>query len=447
MLCFSGRRRCRHSFRFGAAWWAVERRVTDGDDAATGNRAALDWLNLLLADVQGGVGPFLAVFLTSSRHWPAGAAGLALTVGGIATVLARAPAGALVDSLRAKRALIGGAAVVVALASAAMAALPLYWPVMLAQAANGAADAVFPAAVAAISLGIVGRARFTARVGRNEAFNHIGNVMTAAVAGLAGWLLGPVAVLWLVAGLVVAVLLPLLCVRAGDIDHVVARGADDGDHGRGERDGLRVVLRNRPLIGLTVAFTLFHFANAAMLPLLGEELAAGHARDGAPFMAASIIIAQVTMVPMALLVGRRADAWGRKRLLLIAFAALPLRGVLYTLVASPGALMAIQVLDGVGAGIFGALFPVVVADVTEGTGRYNLAQGLSSTVWGLGAALSNGAAGWVVDRQGFDTAFLFLAGCAALALLVLWRAVPETRGWAHRAAAPHHRLEEQASLG
>src|SRR5947209_5810389 len=128
--------------------------MTIDHDSAAANRTPLDWVNFLLADVQGGVGPFLAVFLTSSRHWQPGAAGLALTVGGIATVLAQAPAGALVDALAAKRSLIALGAAVVAAASAVMAAWPSFWPVMLAQAANGAADAVFPAAIAAISLGI-----------------------------------------------------------------------------------------------------------------------------------------------------------------------------------------------------------------------------------------------------------------------------------------------------
>ena len=406
------------------------------EDAAAANRAPLDWVNFLLADVQGGVGPFLAVFLTSSQHWQAGAAGMALTVGGIATVLARAPAGELVDVLHAKRTLIALASAVVAMAAVVMALFPSFWPVTLAQVGNGAADAVFPAAVAAISLGIVGRAGFTARVGRNEAFNHGGNVATAITAGVAGWLIAPSAALWIVAGLALAVLLPLSRIRADDIDQTVARGADDGDQGRSDRNGLRVVLSNRPLLTFTLAITLFHFSNAAMLPLLGETLSKGDARTGAPFIAACIITAQLVMTPVALLVGRYADVWGRKPLLLVGFAALPLRGVLYTLVRDPAALVAIQVLDGVGAGIFGALFPVVVADVTRGSGRYNLAQGASGMAWGLGAALSNGVGGYIVDWAGYDTAFLFLAGCAAVALIVLWRTVPETRGWTERAAAP-----------
>jgi hypothetical protein len=175
---------------------------------------------------------------------------------------------------------------------------------------------VFPAAVAAISLGIVGPAGFTARVGRNEAFNHGGNVVTAITAGAPGWLIAPSAALWIVAGLALAVLLPLSRIRADDIDQTVARGADDGDQGRSDRNGLRVVLSNRPLLTFTLAITLFHFSNAAMLPLLGETLSKGDARTGPPFIAACIITAQLVMTPVALLVGRYADVWGRKPLLL-----------------------------------------------------------------------------------------------------------------------------------
>lgn len=395
-------------------------------------RRPLDGLSFLLADVKDGIGPFLAVFLTSAQHWSPGRAGVALTVGGVATVLARTPAGGLVDALRAKRALIAVSAVVVAVAASVMALWPTFWPVAVAQAANGVADAIFPAAVAAISLGIVGRARFTARVGRNEAFNHGGNVLTAVVAGLAGSVIAPSAVLWIVAALSALVLWPLLAIRPESIDHETARGADDGDHGKHEASGLRVVLGNRPLLAFTAAITLFHFANAAMLPLLGEKLARTRPQDSTLFIAACIITAQAAMVPMAILVGRRADAWGRKPLFLCGFAALPIRGLLYTLVHDPAGLIAIQLLDGVGAGIFGALFFIVVADLTEGSGRYNLAQGAAAAAWGLGAALSNGVAGYIVDGFGYSVALLFLAGCAAAALLLFWVAVPETRGWAHR---------------
>jgi MFS family permease len=143
-------------------------------------------------------------------------------------------------------------------------------------------------------------------------------------------------------------------------------------------------------------------------------------------MAACIMTAQIVMVPMAILVGHRADAWGRKPIFLAGFAVLPIRGILYTLTQDPYALVSIQILDGVGAGIFGALFFIVVADLTKGTGRYNLALGATSAVWGIGAALSNSVAGFIVDWAGYNTAFLFLAGVAFAALALFWVAVPET---------------------
>jgi Na+/melibiose symporter-like transporter len=297
----------------------------------------------------------------------------------------------------------------------------------MAQVVCGVADAIFPSAIAGISLGIVGRDQFTHRVGRNEAFNHAGNAVTAIGAGVAGSLIAPSAVLWIAAAMALASIGAAWAVDGRAIDHDVARGGDDGASDKHQPSGLKLILTSRPLLMFTAAITLFHFANAAMLPLVGEKLSKDHQAAGSLFMAACIIAAQVAMVPMAILVGRRADAWGRKPLFLVGFAALPLRGLLYTLVQSPYALVAIQVLDGVGAGIFGALFYVVVADLTNGTGRYNLALGASSACWGLGAALSNAVAGVIVDRFGYDAAFLFLAGCAAGALLLFWLGVPESR--------------------
>src|SRR4051794_34300428 len=170
----------------------------------------------------------------------------------------------------------------------------------------------------------------------------------------------------------------------------------------------------------------FSFANAAMLPLLGEKLAEDNKGTETLFMAACIITAQIVMVPMAMLVGRKADAWGRKPIFLAGFAVLPIRGVLYTLTQDPYALVSIQILDGIGAGIFGALFFIVIADLTKGTGRYNLAQGAASACWGLGAALSNSVAGFIVDAAGYSAAFLFLGAAALAAFLLLWIAMPET---------------------
>jgi MFS family permease len=384
----------------------------------------LDWLNFFLADVKDGLGPFLAIYLLSSRHWNPGEIGVVMMIAGIATVAARAPFGALIDWTRWKRALIVIAAITVAVGAVAMSLFPNFWVVAAAQAVIGSADAVFPAAVGAISLGIVGPELFTRRVGRNEAFNHAGNAFTAIAAGVAGWLLAPRAVLWLVAALAATSILAVLAIKSRWIDHDLARGSDK-DRDR-QPSGVRVIFECKPLLIFTASITLFHFANAAMLPLLGEKLAQSNKGVETLFMAACIITAQIVMVPMAILVGRKADSWGRKPIFLAGFAVLPIRGVLYTLTQNPYALVSIQVLDGIAAGIFGALFFIVIADLTRGTGRYNLAQGAASASWGLGAALSNSIAGFIVDKAGFSAAFLSLAACAFAALLLLWIAMPET---------------------
>ncbi len=393
------------------------------------NRGALDWLNFLLADVQGGVGPFLAIYLWSNQGWNATDVGVIMTIAGIATVAARAPAGALVDWIVWKRALIVVAASIVALGAIVLSLFPLFWPAVAAQTLIGACDAAFPPAIAAISLGIVGRQAFTGRVGRNEAFNHAGNVFTAIVAGLAGYLIAPAAVLWLVALLAALSACSALSIDGGEIDHFLARGLDSNDDGGKHQkrpSGLHVIFESKPLLIFTAAITLFHFANAAMLPLVGERLSQGHKDSGSLFIAACIIAAQAVMIPMAILVGEKSDTWGRKPLFLLGFAVLPIRGLLYTMWDNPYYLVSIQLLDGVGAGVFGALFFIVIADLTEGTGHYNLAVGAAGAAWGAGAALSNSVAGLIVDKAGFNAAFLFLASVAALAFLLFWLAVPET---------------------
>jgi len=411
------------------------------------NRIALDWLNFLLANVKDGLGPFLAVYLLASQHWDAGKIGVVMMIAGIATVAARAPAGALVDWAHRKRGLIVLASATVAAGALAMSFWPTFLPVAVAQTAVGVADAVFPPAVAAISLGIVGPNAFTRRVGRNEAFTHAGTASTAVLAGIAGWLVAPDAVLWLVAALAIASIWAAQKIDPSAIDHALARGAD-AEQQEEHPSGLRSLLESRPLVVFAAAVTLFHFANAAMLPLLGEKLALGNHGTETLFMAACIITAQIVMVPMAILVGHRADTWGRKPIFLAGFAVLPIRGVLYTLTQNPYALVSVQILDGTGAGIFGALFFIVVADLTKGTGRYNLALGATSAAWGLGAALSNSIAGFIVEWAGYSTAFLFLAGVALAALALFWLVVPETGG--RREAAieqPEHRQVSPLRVG
>ncbi|MGI3776959.1 MAG: MFS transporter [Janthinobacterium lividum] len=397
---------------------------------------ALDALNFLLADVRGALGPFLNVFLVTERGWTQSAVGLMTTIAGLLGLLVQTPIGAAIDSTPAKRGAVVAALVVLALGAATLFAAPFFWPVTVANAAMAVAGDVFGPAVAALTLGLTTRAALARRLGRSSAFDHAGNVAIALAVGGVGYALSQRAVFLLVPAFAIAAIVTTLSIPHASIDQRRARGLDDPDAAPGTGDaaqptaaasGFRALLRSRPLMVFCLCAALFHFANAPLLPLVGQKLAAAHPRLADAMMASCIIAAQLVMLPVALLVGRTADRLGRKPIFLAAFAILPLRAVLYTLSDNSAWLIGVQLLDGVGAGIFGALAPLIIADVTRGTGRFNLAQGFAATCQGAGASLSGLAAGLLVDHAGYGTAFLSLGAAALVALVVFALAMPETR--------------------
>ncbi len=389
---------------------------------------ALDYLNVVLAHVREGVGPYLAVYLLTIQHWNPASIGAAISAMGIGTVLAQTPCGALIDSLRQKRLLIVLAALFVGVSCAALTVFSAFDFVITVQALNGVAVAIFPPAVAAITLGLVGPKMFAARIGRNEAFNHAGNVGAAALTGLAGHYLGQEWIFYLVTGIAVASMASVWFIREQDIDHDLARAAIPKTLTETETlSGIGTLLRNRTLLIFALSTTLFHFANAAMLPLAGQLLSRNNATGASLSMSACIIAAQLVMIPVAAVAGTLAERWGRKPVFLLGFAVLPVRGLLYTLSDDPLFIVTVQLLDGIGAGSFGVLWVTVVADLTKGTGRYNLALGAIATAQGIGAALSNLAAGYVVNGWGYHAGFIVLGSIAAIALFLFSYAMPETK--------------------
>jgi predicted MFS family arabinose efflux permease len=401
-------------------------RLDDGDSSGPLRRTlrGLDWLNFFLADIQAGVGPFLAIYL-AGYGWNAERIGLTLTVGGIATIVTQTPLGALVDHARRKRALLGIGVVVLVLGALCIACWPEFWPVMLGQVIIGGISSLFIPLVCAISLGIVGRRAFDARQGRNQTFNSAGNVVAALSMGAIGYFVSNHAIFVFMIGLAVPTLVALRAIRPEHIDHDAARGTASGAaHSPGR---FRDLLTSKPLLVFLISAVLFHFANAAMLPILGERLAAGNRRASMPLMSACVITTQLVVVLLSSWSGRKATAWGRKPLLLVAFGLLPLRGFLYTLTDEPALLVAIQTLDGVCAGIFGVVSVLVIADLTHGTGRFNLALGAINTAVSIGAASSQLLAGSIAHRFGFRACFLFLALVALVGCAVLAAAMPETR--------------------
>lgn len=391
---------------------------------------SLDAVNFLLADVRGALGPYLNVFLITQQHWSQTEVGWVTTISGLLGLAAQTPAGAAIDATGRKRGVVVLALIVLAIGALVIFAVPTFWPVLVANTAIAVVGDVFGPAVAAVTLGLYARQHLARRMGRNSAFDHAGNVAIAAAAGGLGYLFSQHAVFLLVPVFVLLAAVAMLSIPRSAIDQNRARGLGDREGqekeaGKGP-SGYSVLIRCRPLVVFAVCAMLFHFANAPLLPLVGQKLAQAYPKWATTMMSSCIIAAQLIMLPVALAVGRTADRIGRKPILLVGFAVLPVRAVLYTLSDSAPWLIGVQLLDGVGAGIFGAITPLVIADLMRGTGRYNLAQGAVATAQGLGASLSGLAAGVIVDHLGYSAAFLTFGAAACTALAAVFLAMPET---------------------
>lgn len=391
---------------------------------------SLDAINFLLADVRGALGPYLNVFLVTQQHWSQSEVGLVTSLGGLLGLAAQTPIGAAIDATRFKRGAIVLALAVLALGAGIIFALPSFWSVLIANSLSAIVGDVFGPAVAAVTLGLYARKHLARRMGRNSAFDHAGNVGIAVVAGAVGYLFSQRAVFLLVPVFAVLAGIAVLSIPSRAIDLDRARDLEDGSAATGspggEPAGYGILFKSRPLVIFGLCAMFFHFANAPLLPLVGQKLAAVYPKEATAMMSSCIVAAQLVMLPIAMLVGRKADEWGRKPLFLIGFAVLPARAALYTLSDNSIWLIGVQLLDGVGAGVFGALTPLVVADIMRGTGRYNLALGAIATVQGAGASLSGLVAGVIVDHFGYSPAFLGLAAAAAVALIVFALGMPET---------------------
>jgi MFS family permease len=377
---------------------------------------ALNALNFFMADVRDGLGPFLGVFL-QGKGWPPAEIGLVMTIGGYAGMIATTPLGALVDATKAKRGLMIASALAIIAASTVILAMPTFAAASTAQAINGVAGAAVGPAIAGLTLGLVKQAGFARQLGRNEACNHAGNVTAALLGGAFGYLFGLAAVFFVMAGMAAGSILAALAIDPRHIDHAAARGLTDT---AGKKvSSFAVLVQSKPLAILACTLALFHLGNAAMLPLLGQALVARGAGDPSAATAATIVVAQLTMVPMALLASRLAETRGYWIVLVLALVALPVRGVIAATVADSWGLLPVQILDGVGAGLLGVATPGLVARILAGTGHVNAGLGVVMTLQGVGAASSPALAGLVAQQAGYSAAFLALGGIAAIGL-ALW---------------------------
>ena len=380
-----------------------------------------------LADVQTGFGPFIAVYLTTEK-WTQVEIGLILSVSGLTSLLGQMPGGALVDWARSERLVAGLAVAAIGVSALAYAVWPIFPIVLCAALLHAVSSCVLGPAIAAISLGLVGRSAISRRLGRNARFASIGTGIAAAVMGTFGYLLSSRAVFLVTVALTIPTILALACVRADDINPDRCHGAIPKKDDTGPATtSIMMLARNRPLLEFALVVMLFHFANAAMLPLIGSFMTTQSAAWAPALIAACMIVPQIVVAVMSPWVGRRAQTWGRRPLLLIATGALVCRGILFAFVRDPHLLVVIQVLDGVAAAVLGVLVPLVIVDVTYGSGHFNLAQGIVGTATGIGASVSVLFASYLSDRFGSEVAFLSLAVSAAMALALVWLTMPETR--------------------
>src|SRR3984893_2132101 len=419
---------------------AIERGPSDRDDpvvrveaAATeaalvpsrGSLRGLDWFIFFLADVQTGFGPFVAVYLTTQK-WTQVEIGSVLSIGSVVALLGQMPGGAIIDAAKSERLVAGLAIATIGCSALAYAAWPIFPVIALAATLHAAASCVLGPAIAAISLGLVGPLAIGERLGRNARFASLGNGVAAALMGTFGYLLSSRSVFLVAFMLAIPTLLALMRIREREIDMAQAHGAVKREVPDAKATSVLSLCR-RPLLIFALSVLLLQLANAAMLPLMAGVVTTRSSQWAPVLIAACIIVPQAIVALMSPSVGRKAQAWGRRPLMLMAFAALAIRGVLFATVKDPYLLVAVQAFDGITAAVFSVMVPLVVADIAYGSGHFNLAQGIVGTATGIGASLSTVLAGYVSDRFGSSVAFAGLAGIAALGLAMIWLVMPETR--------------------
>jgi MFS family permease len=396
--------------------------IRDEDAGRSRATRALQALNFFMADMQAGIGPFLGVFL-QQRGWTAGPIGTVMTAGGVAGMVMTVPAGAMIDATEKKRLIVIVTGICTVMASFLILLSQSGWVVTVSQVATAIAGAAIGPAVTGMTLGIVRQRGFNAQNGRNQAWNHAGNMVGAGLSGWLGWRFGMPAIFYLAAAFGVLAILCVLSIPGRAIDHDAARGSEtkggDGAHAAGAAQGFRALLDNRPMLILAAALACFHLGNGAMLPLYGLAVVGAGKGNPALFTATTVMVAQGVMVITSLLAMRMAAGRGYWLVLLISFAALPLRGALAGTFIEHWGVWPVQALDGIGAGLQSVAVPGLVACLLDGTGRVNVGQGAVMTVQGVGASLSPAIGGWLAQALGYRVAF-YVLGSFALASLALW---------------------------
>jgi len=389
------------------------------------SRVGLNAANFFLAEMTGVVMPFVNDFLRS-RQWRYDTIGVATSLAGFGVLLIQAPAGWIVDHTLRRRQLLAVTSVVLGVAYGLLPVVPARsWAVDPLLFTAGVGGAFFPPLLAALALGLVGRARLNRTVGVNQGWNHAGNVAAALTAMVLVSRLPLASVFYAVAVVSLIAAGAVFLIRADELRDAGGENGASIDDGGGRWPRFGSVLRDQRVVVLFIASALFHLANAPVMPLVA--LYVKHLDGSDTQVAAVVLVAQAVMIPVALLAGRLCDAWGRRPMFIVGFLTLPVRIFLYSLTRDSRTLVALQALDGIGAGIYGVAVVAICADLTRGKGGFNTLLGVIGAAVSLGGVIGPLASGVLVQHLGFMAAFDAFAGVAVLAAVLFMVHMPETR--------------------
>jgi MFS family permease len=391
---------------------------------------ALNAANFFQAELVGVVIPVLNAFLRE-RHWSYDAIGVATAAAGLGTLVLQIPAGWITDRVSKRRYLFAASAILtgVCLVLAPAAPQNRVWTDTLLFL-SGAAQSFFPPLLGALALGLAGHRLLNRIMGSNQSWNHAGNIAAAGIAMVTVSALGLRSVFYSAGGCSLLAAAAVLLIRERDLDEQVARGLTSHD----DREvGWRDLFRDRAIAWLFVSVFLFHLANAPILPTVALYVKKmGGSND---LMTATVLTAQIVMVPVAVLTGRLCDSWGRKSIMAVAFWVLPFRILSYTFASTARDVVYLQTLDGIGAGIYGVAIVAFSADLTRGKGHFNSLMGLFATALAVGGVAGPVLSGLLVQNFGFANTFLIFTGISAAGAVTFSTLVPETKGATSRAIA------------
>ncbi|HEC1567594.1 TPA: MFS transporter [Campylobacter upsaliensis] len=380
---------------------------------------ALAWLNFFIADVRDGLGPYLGVFL-KEHQFTESQIGLITTSTSLCALIFGIFLGVLIDKTHFKRGIIALCIVGIVLATGANYFYPHFTFTLMAQIAIALCAVCLAPAFSAITLGIVGQSGYSRQVSLNEAYKHAGTAFSAGLSFIFALYYGIGAIFIITALMGVCALVFLALLKSSQINHAVACGKEEG-----VEIPLRKALGDVRVLFLGVVMFCFHLSNAYMLPLLSQRAHTLGIDSSGAYAAATILIAQCTMIGISLLCMRLLQTKGNPHfssiyvyLMGIALFGLIVRGGVAAHFDGILAMIIVQILDGVGAGIVGVILPLLVAMLMRGSGHINAAFACVMTFGGVGAALSGSLGGYIAQYFGYFYAYLTLAFVAAFGLLI-----------------------------